>query len=75
MRAKSWILLASLALLLPAHAGEVKTSKERLGDKWSDEQRVDNCRVPPERRGPKPRPDCDQHSLARSPAPPAGTGR
>jgi hypothetical protein len=35
----------------------VKTGKERLGDKASDEQRVDNCKVAPERRGPKPRPE------------------
>jgi hypothetical protein len=26
-------------------------------DRASDEQRVDNCKVPPERRGPKHRPD------------------
>ena len=31
------------------------TLKERLGAKWKDEQRVDNCKVPPEKRGPKPR--------------------
>jgi hypothetical protein len=37
--------------------GPVRTSKERLGNKWSDEQRVDNCKVPPDKRGPKPRPD------------------
>ena len=35
----------------------VKTGKERLSDKASDEQRVDNCNVPPERRGTKRRPD------------------
>ena len=35
-----------------------KTLKERLSDKASDEQRVDNCGVPPDRRGPRPRPDC-----------------
>jgi hypothetical protein len=35
----------------------VRTGKERLGNKWSDEQRVDNCKVPPEKRGSKPRPD------------------
>ena len=34
-----------------------KTGKERLGDKASDEQRVDNCKVPRERRGSKTRPD------------------
>ncbi|WP_250500094.1 hypothetical protein [Caballeronia sp. GAWG1-5s-s] len=38
-------------------ASEPKTLKERLGDKASDEQRVDNCKVPPERRGAKARPD------------------
>jgi hypothetical protein len=37
--------------------GPVRTGKERLGDKWNDEQRIDNCKVPPEKRGPKPRPD------------------
>ncbi|MEZ2311970.1 hypothetical protein AB6809_35835 [Paraburkholderia sp. RCC_158] len=34
-----------------------KTLKERLGDKGSDEQRVNNCKVPVEERGAKPRPD------------------
>jgi hypothetical protein len=29
-------------------AQEAKTLKERLSDKASDDQRVDNCRVPPE---------------------------
>ncbi|WP_250474374.1 hypothetical protein [Caballeronia sp. GAFFF1] len=38
-------------------ASEPKTLKERLGDKASDEQRVDHCKVPPERRGTKARPD------------------
>ena len=41
-----------------------KTGKERLSDKASDEQRVDNCKVPPERRGTKVRPnDCSQSDL------------
>jgi hypothetical protein len=31
--------------------------KERLSDKASDEQRVDNCNVPVEKRGSKKRPD------------------
>jgi hypothetical protein len=35
-----------------------ETLKERLSDKASDEQRVDNCHVAPERRGDKKRPDC-----------------
>jgi hypothetical protein len=55
---------ALLALLifvgLPTQAAEPQpaTSKERLSDKASDDQRVDNCNVPPERRGTRPRPDC-----------------
>jgi hypothetical protein len=35
-----------------------KSAKERLSDKASDEQRVNNCRVPLDRRGSTPRPDC-----------------
>jgi hypothetical protein len=35
----------------------VKTGKERLSSKASDEQRVDNCKVPPELRGTTVRPD------------------
>jgi hypothetical protein len=41
-------------------AEPARTGKERLGGKASDDQRVDNCKVPPEQRGPKPRPDCGQ---------------
>ncbi len=32
------------------------TGKERLGRKWTDEQRIDNCNVPTDKRGTKPRP-------------------
>jgi hypothetical protein len=39
------------------HVQPTRTAKERLGRKASDEQRVDNCKVPPDMRGPKPRPD------------------
>ena len=35
----------------------VRTGKERLGRKWMDDQRLDNCKVPPDRRGTRPRPD------------------
>lgn len=35
----------------------VLTGKERLGEKWKDEQRIDNCRVPPDKRGARARPD------------------
>ncbi|HEX7968803.1 MAG TPA: hypothetical protein VF502_11345 [Stellaceae bacterium] len=41
-----------------AAAAATETLKERLSDKASDEQRVDNCRVPAGQRGTKPRPDC-----------------
>jgi len=51
-------LLTTVAPLAPSVAGQPLTLKERLSDKASDEQRVDNCKVPPDRRGPKPRPDC-----------------
>jgi len=69
--------LAAAMLLLTAAgysamAQDARTLKERLSDKASDEQRVDNCRVPIERRGPKPRPDCPEES--RSPMPPTGEG-
>jgi len=40
-----------------SHVQPMRTAKERLGGKASDEQRVDNCKVPPDLRGPKPRPD------------------
>jgi len=33
------------------------TGKERLGPKWTDQQRINNCHVPIEKRGSKPRPD------------------
>ena len=37
------------------------TAKERLGDKASDNQRVNDCKVPPEKRGPVKRPtECAQ---------------
>ncbi len=38
------------------------TGKERLGPKWTDEQRIDNCNVPPGRRGAKPRPSACPHT-------------
>jgi hypothetical protein len=40
-----------------AQAAPVRTAKERLSGKAADEQRVDNCKVPLELRGAKPRPD------------------
>jgi hypothetical protein len=43
---------------------KVLTGKERLGNKWMDEQRVDNCKVPVDKRGTKPRPDTCTHAPA-----------
>jgi ribosomal protein L27 len=40
----------------PAEGGSTLTGKERLGRKWTDEQRIDNCNVPIDKRGTKPRP-------------------
>jgi hypothetical protein len=37
------------------------TGKERLGRKWMDEQRTDNCNVPIDKRGTKPRPSSCRH--------------
>jgi hypothetical protein len=37
------------------------TGKERLGRKWMDEQRIDNCNVPIDKRGNKPRPSACLH--------------
>ena len=41
----------------PPSRPELLTLKERIGAKWMDEQRVDNCKVPLDKRGPQPRPD------------------
>jgi len=46
----------------PENVSAVLTLKERLGAKWKDEQRVNNCNVPPEKRGAKPRPDACAHA-------------
>ena len=48
----------------PRESGAPLTLKERLGAKWKDEQRVDNCKVPPEKRGSKPRPNSCGHPPA-----------
>jgi hypothetical protein len=37
------------------------TGKERLGRKWMDEQRIDNCNVPIDKRGNRPRPSACAH--------------
>ena len=65
VRVVAWALLLMVAApgVTPRAHGEAsnvqptRTAKERLGGKASDEQRVDNCKVPLELRGAKPRPD------------------
>ena len=76
-----FVRIAAVALVLSAYAGgvsaeSVKTSKERLSDKASDEQRMDDCHVPPERRGSVARPDCRPAPAIAAPTqPPASTGQ
>ena len=67
------MVLAMALVAAPSHAGDdiragpTRTAKERLGGKASDEQRVDNCKVPLDLRGPKPRPDeCGDGASTRS---------
>jgi len=45
----------------PATFSGTLTGKERLGRKWMDEQRIDNCNVPIDKRGTKPRPSACRH--------------
>ena len=44
------------AATLPSALPAALTGKERLGRKWMDEQRIDNCNVPADKRGTRPRP-------------------
>jgi hypothetical protein len=37
------------------------TGKERLGRKWMDEQRIDNCKIPLDKLGTKPRSSACPH--------------
>ena len=68
--------LSALLVQMPGNAGaqEEQTLKERLSDKASDNQRVDNCRVPAERRGSEPRPDCQAEPHPPASAVEAGVG-
>jgi hypothetical protein len=42
------------ATAVPA-GGPSLTGKERMGRMWMDEQRIDNCNVPIDKRGSRPR--------------------
>jgi hypothetical protein len=37
------------------------TGKERLGRKWMDKQRIDNCKVPADKQGARPRSSACPH--------------
>jgi hypothetical protein len=41
--------------------GSSLTGKERMGRKWMDEQRIDNCNVPIDKRGSRPRSSACPH--------------
>ena len=43
------------ATVAPAN-GPSLTGKERMGRKWMDEQRIDDCNVPIDKRGSRTRP-------------------
>ena len=63
--------LSALLLAPPAAAAEQRagtlTGKEKLAGKASDEQRVNNCKVPQAKRGEKARPDaCAQKATKKS---------
>ncbi len=62
------IILMTL-LWAPPGGTQPLTSKERLSDKASDNQRLDNCHVAPERQGPEPRPGCAQSAEQGRPTP------
>jgi hypothetical protein len=77
MRSRALVAGGTAALVLLACAGhaistapaaELKTLKERLSDKASDNQRVNNCGVPLDRQGPVPRPGCPGETAAPAPA-------
>jgi len=53
--------LIAPSTIAPANAPAL-TGKERTGRKWMDEQRIDNCNVPVDKRGSKPRPNDCLHS-------------
>ena len=52
---------ASDGAISPLNSPASLTGKERLGRKWMDEQRIDNCNVPIDKRGTKPRPSSCSH--------------
>ena len=66
--------LLAMQMMLVADVGyaqaapAVRTVKERLSSKVSDDQRINNCKVPVELRGARPRPDACAGGAATSAA-------
>jgi hypothetical protein len=52
----------AVGTITPSNEAAGLTGEERLGGKWKDEQRIDNCRVPLDKRGTKVRADNCDHS-------------
>jgi hypothetical protein len=50
-----------VSVIEPSHGAKVLTGKERLSAKWKDEQRINDCKVPLDKRGAKARPDSCDH--------------
>jgi hypothetical protein len=46
---------------MPPNMIDSLTGKERLGRKWMDEQRIDNCKIPLDKQGTKPRSSACPH--------------
>jgi hypothetical protein len=85
LRVVAWMLLVLVGLAAPdvapladgvgSHDPPTRTAKERLAGKASDEQRVDNYKVPLDLRGPKPRPaECGDGSSKAAKHSASGTG-
>jgi hypothetical protein len=51
----------AVGTITPSNGTAGITGKERLSEKWKDEQRIDNCKVPIDKRGAKARPDSCEH--------------
>jgi hypothetical protein len=46
---------------MPPNMIDSLTGKERLSRKWMDEQRIDNCKIPLDKQGTKPRSSACPH--------------
>ena len=51
----------AVGTITPSNGAAGLTGKERLSEKWKDEQRIDNGKVPTDKRGTKARPDSCDH--------------